>query len=145
VDISIIDASKAATKRLTATRAENMTPGFSAYGGQTRSVYETGPPPDVVVPKPGLDAVGHNTPSTTSLIADCNQAMRWIIVRISSRSFSRLRPLFPWHRDGRLARLPREQGRSIRHETSSRICLCKRRFSNIPVLRCNRGNGQDTA
>lgn len=33
-----------------------MTPGWSAVGGQTRSAYEKGPPPDVSEPKSGLAA-----------------------------------------------------------------------------------------
>jgi len=41
-------------------RAKNMSPGWSAVGGQTRSAYETGPPPGVPEPKTGLDAVSHH-------------------------------------------------------------------------------------
>lgn len=59
--------------------AENMTPGWSAVGGQTRSAYETGPPPDVVERKPGLNA--------------------WPFLWISSRSLSRLRSPVPRDRD----------------------------------------------
>ncbi len=34
-----------------------MIPGWSAVGGQTRSAYEIGPPPDVSEPKSGFAAV----------------------------------------------------------------------------------------
>lgn len=39
-----------------------MTPGWSAVGGQTRSAYEKGPPPDVSEPKSGLAAVSLISP-----------------------------------------------------------------------------------
>ena len=35
-----------------------MSPGWSAVGGQTRSAYESGPPPEFPEPKTGLSAVG---------------------------------------------------------------------------------------
>ncbi|KAN0105996.1 amidase signature enzyme [Hyaloscypha variabilis] len=37
-------------------KAENMSPGWSAVGGQTRSAYESGPPPELPEPKTGLSA-----------------------------------------------------------------------------------------
>ena len=53
---------KIGIEKLMTSRAENMTPGWSAVGGQTRSAYETGPPPDVPEAKPGLSAVGPYLP-----------------------------------------------------------------------------------
>jgi amidase len=47
-----------------------MTPGWSAVGGQTRSAYETDPPPDKVEVKPGLSAVSPNSSPLTMLKAD---------------------------------------------------------------------------
>jgi hypothetical protein len=69
-------SSKGMMQKLMTRRAENMTPGWSAYGGQTRSAYETGPPPDVAVPKPGLEAVRPNNPTTTALLTNNDLAMR---------------------------------------------------------------------
>jgi hypothetical protein len=62
VDMCLYNIFKIGIEKLMTSRAENMTPGWSAVGGQTRSAYETGPPPDVPEAKPGLSAVGPYLP-----------------------------------------------------------------------------------
>jgi hypothetical protein len=82
-------------------RGDDMTTGYSAYGGQTRSAYDISPPggeiPNwlgaVTQPNLPLRPQPQLTPSTDS---------RRLLSRIGRRYLSRLCSLLNWHRNGRL-------------------------------------------
>lgn len=67
------------------------------------------------------------------------------IFGLSGCSLSGLCTIFSRYRDRRFTGVPRQQSRTLRHETRSRLSLCRRRLQDFPVFWCHWRDGEDAA